>query len=265
MSAARAVLWDMDGTLIDSKEFHWISWRNTMAKEGIAITRGQFLASFGQRNDSIIPQWLGASATPERVDRIANAKEELYRHLILRDGISPLPGVATWLHRLHEHGWLQAIASSAPRANIDVVLAALSATHIFQGIVSAEDVSRGKPDPAVYLTAAARVGASPQNCIVVEDAAAGIEGARRAGMRSIGVSHLGNHLQADVVVESLDQLDPHAFDNLLQAARTCASGRLGGLKGGRALARKLTPEQRSEIARKASRARWAKVKKKQFD
>lgn len=217
MSAARAVLWDMDGTLIDSEEFHWISWRNTMANEGIAITREQFLASFGQRNDSIIPQWLGAAATPERIDRIANAKEELYRHLIRRDGISPLPGVAHWIHELHKQGWLQAIASAAPRANIDAVLEALSASHIFQGIVSAEDVHRGKPDPEVYLVAASRVGALPGSCIVVEDAAAGIEGARHAGMRSIGVTHDGNHLQADVVVESLDQLDPDAFDILPQA------------------------------------------------
>ena len=216
-SAARAVLWDMDGTLIDSEEFHWIAWRTTMANEGITITREQFLASFGQRNDSIIPQWLGAAAAPERIDRIANAKEELYRLLIRRDGISPLPGVAHWIHQLHRHGWLQAIASAAPRANIDAVLEALSATHVFQGIVSAEDVHRGKPDPEVYLTAAARLGASPENCIVVEDAAAGIEGARRAGMRSIGVTHDGNHLQADVVVESLDQLDPDTFDKLLQA------------------------------------------------
>lgn len=208
----------MDGTLIDSEEFHWIAWRNTMAREGIAITREQFLATFGQRNDSIIPRWLGAAATPERIERIANAKEELYRHLIRGNGISPLPGVAHWIHQLHQQGWLQAIASSAPRANIDAVLEALSATRIFQGIVSAEDVHRGKPDPEVYLTAASRVGASPRNCIVVEDAAAGIEGARRAGMRSIGVSHDGNHLQADVVVQSLDQLDADAFDKLLETS-----------------------------------------------
>lgn len=216
MSAARAVLWDMDGTLIDSEEQHWISWRNTLAKEGIVITREQFLATFGQRNDSIIPQLLGAAATPERIARISEAKEELYRYLIRRDGISPLPGVASWLHRLHEQGWLQAIASAAPRANIDAVLEALSSTHIFQGVVSAEDVQKGKPDPEVYLKAASRVEASPENCIVVEDAAAGIEGARRAGMRSIGVSHDGQHLPADVVVQSLALLDSDAFETLLQ-------------------------------------------------
>jgi beta-phosphoglucomutase len=222
MRSARAVLWDMDGTLIDSEEFHWISWRNTMANEGIAITHEQFLASFGQRNDSIIPRWLGAAATPESIERIGNAKEQLYRHLIRRDGISPLPGVASWLHRLHKEGWLQAIASAAPRANIDAVLEALSATHIFQGIVSAEDVHRGKPDPEVYLTAASRVGVSPDRCVVVEDAVAGIEGARRAGMRSIGVNHNGKHLGADIVVQSLDLLDSDAFERLLPASSSVA-------------------------------------------
>jgi len=216
VSASRAVLWDMDGTLIDSEEFHWISWRNTLANEGITITREQFLSSFGQRNDSIIPRWLGAAATPERIERISKAKEELYRYLVRRDGISPLPGVANWIHRLHKEGWLQAIASAAPRANIDAVLEALSATHIFQGIVSADDVHRGKPDPEVFLIAASCVGVSPDCCIVVEDAVAGVQGARSAGMKSIGVNRNGKQLPADIVVQSLDLLDSDAFDTLLQ-------------------------------------------------
>lgn len=220
MRVSRAVLWDMDGTLIDSEEFHWISWRETLANDGIVITREQFLASFGQRNDAILSRWLGNTATPALIGKIGKAKEELYRHLIRRDGISPLPGVADWVHRLHKEGWLQAVASAAPRANIDAVLEGLSATHIFQGIVSAEDVNQGKPDPEVYLTAAARVGVSPDRCIVVEDAVAGVEGARRAGMKSVGVSHNGKHLPADVVVRSLDLLDPVAFERLLECHAT---------------------------------------------
>jgi beta-phosphoglucomutase len=206
----------MDGTLIDSEEFHWISWRNAMASEDIAITREQFLASFGQRNDSIIPRWLGSAATPESIERISKSKEELYRELVRTKGMTTLPGVASWLHRLHEQGWLQAIASAAPRANIEIVLEALSASRFFQGIVSADDVHKGKPDPEVYLVAASRLGASPDRCIVVEDAVAGVEGARSAGMRSIGVSHNGNHLPADVLVKSLDLLGPDAFEMLLQ-------------------------------------------------
>ncbi len=217
MSLPRAVLWDMDGTLIDSEEFHWIAWQKAMSAEGIRITHEQFLASFGQRNDSILPRWLGPAATPESITRIGNAKEELYRDLVLKNGISPLPGVATWLERLHEQGWLQAIASAAPRANIDVILKSLGTADRFQGIVSAEDVHKGKPDPEVFLTAASRVGVTPDRCIVVEDAVAGVEAARNAGMRIIGVSGDGKRLPADVVVKSLDLLDPDAFQLLLES------------------------------------------------
>ena len=218
MSTARAVLWDMDGTLIDSEEFHWISWRDTMANEGIPITREQFLSSFGQRNDSIIPRWLGAASTPERIERISTAKEELYRDLIRTHGMEPLPGVAVWVRRLHDEGWLQAIASAAPRPNIDVVLEALAAARYFQAIVSAEDVHKGKPDPEVYLMAASRVGTAPDRSIVVEDAVAGVEAARGAGIRSIGVSRNGKHLPADLVVQSLELLQPDAFDALLDGS-----------------------------------------------
>ncbi|PWT74508.1 MAG: hypothetical protein C5B46_03965 [Proteobacteria bacterium] len=210
-----AVLWDMDGTLIDSEEFHWIAWHQTMADEGIAISRDQFLASFGQRNDSILPRWLGESATPERMERIADAKEERYRALVRDKGIAALPGVSVWVRRLHEQGWRQAIASAAPRPNIDVILEGLRARNLFEAIVSAEDVENGKPDPEVFLTAASRVGVAPDRCIVVEDAAAGIEGARRAVMRSIGVSRIGKHLAADVVVQSLELLSADTFDVLV--------------------------------------------------
>jgi len=175
-----------------------------MANDGIAITHEQFLSSFGQRNDSIIPRWLGAASTPESIERIADAKEERYRDLVRKNGISPLPGVASWLHKLHEQGWLQAIASSAPCQNVEVVLEALAAAPCFQAIVSAEDVRKGKPDPEVYLTAASRVGVLPDRCIVVEDAVAGIEGARRAGMRSIGVSHDGRNCSRDTQLLNSD-------------------------------------------------------------
>src|ERR1700747_750920 len=134
--AARAVLWDLDGTLIDSEELHWTSWRETMAKEGVALTRAEFLIQFGQRNEVGLHRWLGAAATPERVQKIASAKEERYRELIRTKGISPLPGVIAWVHRLHNEGWLQAVASSAPCVNINAVLEALHATKVFQGIVS---------------------------------------------------------------------------------------------------------------------------------
>ncbi len=209
-----AVLWDMDGTLVDSEEFHWLSWRDTMTAEGLPITHDQFVVTFGQRNDSILPRWLGAGATADHIRRVGDAKEELYRKLVRQSGLAPLPGAAEWVRRLHQENWRQAVASSAPRANLDVVLEVLGLGDFFQAIVSAEDVTAGKPDPQVFLTGASRLGMPPGQCIVVEDAPAGVEAARRAGMRCIGVSRKGT-LAADVAVPSLDDLAPETFTQLL--------------------------------------------------
>lgn len=216
MAMNRAVLWDMDGTLVDSAEFHWQAWRDTMSREGFPVTHEQFLATFGRRNDSILRQWLGEKATPELIQRVGKAKEALYRQLVREHGIAPLPGALEWVDLLHRQGWGQAIASAAPRANVETILDVLHASEYFDAIVSAEDVHRGKPDPEVFLIAATKLDAAPKHCIVVEDAGHGIEAARAAGMKSIGVSQNGKHLPADIVVRSLNLLDTNAFDNLLQ-------------------------------------------------
>lgn len=214
----RAVLWDMDGTLVDSADFHWQAWRDTMAREGHPITREQFLASFGQRNDSILRNWLGTKATPEAIQRIGDAKEALYRQHVREQGIQPLPGVSEWLQRLHQQGWRQAIASAAPCKNVETILEALHSADCFEAIVSAEDVHRGKPDPEVFLVAAQKLAVPPKQCIVVEDALHGVEAAQAAGMKCIGVSRDGKALPADLVVKSLDQLGTNAFDTLLGRA-----------------------------------------------
>ena len=214
MTAPRAVLWDMDGTLVDSQAFHWRSWQEALAAEGVAVIEAQFLATFGQRNDAILAGWLGPGATPERVRRIGDAKEVAYRALVERDGLDPLPGAAEWVRRLDEAGWRQAIASSAPRLNVEVVLRALGMTRRFRAMVAAEDVNRGKPDPEVFLTAAGRLGVPPARCVVVEDAEQGIEAARRAGMKSVGV---GRAKSADIVVASLADLAPEAFQRVVVA------------------------------------------------
>lgn len=208
-----AVLWDLDGTLLDSEEYHWQSWRDTMAALGRPITRDRFLATFGLRNDEILPRWLGAGATLQEIARVSIEKEELYRKLLREGGVGPLPGAAEWVRKLHTGGWKQAIASSAPKKNVDVVLEVLRLGSFFQAVVSAEDVTQGKPDPQVFLIAAKRLEIQPACCIVVEDAPAGVEAARRAGMRSIGVRRDGA-LSADLVVKSLADLPAEAFSLL---------------------------------------------------
>ncbi|MFN7992072.1 MAG: HAD family phosphatase [Bryobacteraceae bacterium] len=212
----KAVLWDMDGTLVDSEEYHWRSWRDTMAGEGVKLAYAEFKATFGQRNDSILRRWLGDDLDPARMQRIGDAKEELYRQLVRSGGLAPLPGAAEWVKRLHEEGWAQAVASSAPRANIECVLDVIGLKADFHATVSAEDVQRGKPDPQVFLTAASRLGVPPERSIVVEDAPFGIEAARRAGMRNIAVTRDGTGFHADILVPSLADLSPDAFSRLIE-------------------------------------------------
>ena len=213
----RAVLWDLDGTLADSAEYHWLSWRDTLSAEGVAISYEQFLASFGQKNDRILSTWLPPPHLPEVIQRIGDAKEVEYRRLARTRGLTPLPGAVEWVKRLHETGWRQAIASSAPRLNVEAMLDALGLAAVFDAIASAEDVTAGKPDPQVFLAAAARLQAPANRCVVVEDAAAGIEAARRAGMACIGVSATAR-LDADVAVSSLDDLPLDTFERLIGQA-----------------------------------------------
>lgn len=213
MAIARAVLWDMDGTLADSREFHWRSWRDTMSAAGIEVTETMFAKSFGQRNDAIIPVWMGDRATPALVRELGDAKEALYRQFIAEAGLEPLPGAAEWVRRLHAEGWRQAIASSAPRANVELMARVLNFTPFMEALVGAEDVQHGKPAPDVFLAAAAAVGVGPDHCVVVEDAAAGIEAAHRGGMPCIGVGGSGTDA-ADLRVSSLDQLPLDAFEGL---------------------------------------------------
>jgi len=203
----------MDGTLVDSRALHWRSWQEALAAEGVAVTEAQFLATFGQRNDAILRQWLGTGATPERIRRVGDAKEVAYRRLVQTEGLVPLPGAAEWVQRLHAAGWRQAIASSAPRLNLEVVLRVLGLVSRFAALVAAEDVRHGKPDPEVFLTAASRLGVPPARCVVVEDAAHGIEAAHRAGMRGVGV---GGIRVGDLSVASLADLPPDAFERLLE-------------------------------------------------
>ncbi len=211
----RAVLWDMDGTLIDSSEFHWLSWRDALAAEGYNLTHEQFLASFGQRNDAILRGYFGEDMPLNEIERISEAKEVGYRKLVRKHGIDLLPGVERWLRDLKQAGWRQAVASSAPRPNLETIIDVLNIGDCFDALVTAEDVQHGKPAPDVFLKAADQVGVPPESCIVVEDAPAGIEAARRAGMRAIGVRSSHGNLQADQVVQSLADLPEDAFDRLL--------------------------------------------------
>ena len=211
----RGVLWDMDGTLIDSAEYHWLTWRDALAEEGVTLVRDEFHSWFGSRNDRILQRYFGAGISAAEIARIGGRKEERYRAMVRERGVAPLPGIRDWLRRLREAGWCQAVASSAPAANIAVLIEALELGAVFQATVSAEDVTQGKPHPDVFLEAAGRLGVVPGRAVVVEDAPVGVEAGRRGGMRTIGIAALHVSLDADVVTFSMADLPEDAFDRLV--------------------------------------------------
>ncbi len=207
----RAVIWDLDGTLIDSSRYHWEAWQEVMAVESFTLTYEQYVADFGKRNDEILRGRLGADLPDEFIARVSLAKEEAYRRLMRTKGLKLLPGAQYWLERFKAEGWSQALATSAPRGNIDAVFAALGVERFFDAVISSEEVRAGKPEPDVFLAAADKMGVAPRDCVVIEDAPAGLEAARRAGMRSIGVLTTHDELNADLVVARLDQLTEDLF------------------------------------------------------
>lgn len=202
----KAVIWDLDGTLIDSAGYHWEAWQSVMAAEKFLLSYEDYVADFGKRNAEILRGRLGDHLTDLEIERISTAKEEEYRRLVRARGLELLPGAAHWLETLRTEGVRQALGTSAPRGNIDAVFAALDIGRFFDAVMSSEEVERGKPFPDVFLAAARKLGLEPVDCIVIEDAPAGIEAARRAGMFAVGVRTTHPALEADLAIERLDQL-----------------------------------------------------------
>ncbi len=207
----QAVIWDLDGTLIDSAAFHWQAWQTVMAAENFTISYEDYVADFGKRNDEILRGRVNIGLSDAEIARISLAKEEEYRRMVRTEGLQLLPGAAAWLRRLAAGGWRQALGTSAPRGNIDAVFDALDIGGCFDVVMSSEEVRAGKPSPDVFLRAAEQLGVAPENCIVVEDAPAGTEAARRAGMRSIGVLTTHPHLTADWIFPTLDAIPDDFF------------------------------------------------------
>lgn len=208
----RAVLWDLDGVLVDSAPFHLQAWRELFGSVGREFSEADFRRTFGLRNDAILRDVLGDLPSAE-VERLGARKEELFRRAALGN-IVPLPGALALLRLLRESGVKLALVSSTPHGNIDLILGSLGVEAAFDVIVGEEDVTRGKPDPEGFLLAARRVGVPPAECVVIEDAPAGVEAAKRAGMSCVGVSRDRPRealAEADLVVESLEDPAAAAF------------------------------------------------------
>lgn len=181
-----AVLWDMDGVLVDTGDLHYESWKIALDDYDISFSREDFERTFGMNNRGVLQEALGERFTEDSLAKIAQHKEASFRSMLI-GRLEPLPGALELLSDLKAHEVPQALCSSAPQANIEAILNELQVWEYFEEVLSAAEMP-GKPDPAVFLKAAARLGVPPGRCVVLEDAIAGVEAARRGGMKCLAVT-----------------------------------------------------------------------------
>lgn len=182
------VIFDWDGVVIDSRKQHEQSWVRLANEENLPWGDDFFVRSFGRRNQDIIPHLFHWTNDPAEIARLGDRKESLYREILREGGIQPLPGVTDLLAALQEARLPLAVGSSTPRSNLDAALELLQLPAAFDVTVGGEDVTRGKPDPEVFLRCAEFLQVPPRQCVVIEDAHYGIEAALAGGMQAVAVA-----------------------------------------------------------------------------
>ena len=216
------MIFDLDGTLIDTYEAHRAAWRNACAAAGIELTDEMFAWSFGRGNPTIIERlWTDAGLphpSPMEMERIAHAKEEDFRSTLLRER-PVMPGVPAFCRRMAARGWRLGIGTSAPEGNLEVARRVLDLDDCIAASANGDELSRGKPDPEVFLLVAERLGVLPERCVVVEDAPAGVDAAIAGGMTAVGIASTGRTPQelshASLVIDAFEALDDPTMDRLV--------------------------------------------------
>jgi len=214
---SKAVIWDMDGVIADTALYHFKAWQEVFQKRGVNFTEEDFRRNFGQRNDTIIRNVLGEGLSPSEIDTIAGEKEENFRQKVSQH-IKPLPGAIELIKSLKERVFSMALASSAPMENIRLIIGSLDINNCFHAIVSGKEVKEGKPSPQGFLLAAKKLGVAPENCIVIEDAVAGVTAAKRAGMHCLAVTNTHPRVslkEADLIVDTLEAVSVSDLEGLL--------------------------------------------------
>lgn len=200
----------MDGVIADSNPYHEIALRQFSERHGYQLTEDDLRTKiFGRTNKDWIPRLFG-NPDPEEVARYAMEKEGLYRE-IYAPHIRPVAGLIRFLDKLKAQGIPRAIATSAPRANVDFTLEKTGTGPYFDVILDESFVTRGKPDPEIYLKTAGALQLPPDRCIVIEDSLSGIRAAAAAGCRVIAITTTHKREEfppVDMVIYDFSGLEP---------------------------------------------------------
>tara|TARA_B100000035_G_scaffold57932_1_gene46198 strand:- start:21840 stop:22505 length:666 start_codon:yes stop_codon:yes gene_type:complete len=215
-------IFDWDGVVIDSAVLHEKSWEILAKEINQMLPSDHFEKGFGKRNETIIGSMLGWSDDKLEIIKLGNRKEEIYRELGVKEGIPLIAGSRNFITRLHRHSIPLVVGTSTERKNIELAIEQNKLIGFFAGAVCSEDVSRGKPDPEVFLKAAQLINKDPQICIVFEDSTHGIEAAVHAGMIPVGITTTNPKKElldkgAALVVDHLDEIDLPILEDLIKS------------------------------------------------
>lgn len=218
MTNIKACIFDLDGVIVDTAHFHFLAWKRLSAEWGIELTPdyNERLKGVGRMDSLDIILSIGNhTLSDQEKEEAAARKNEWYLELV--DSITSddaLPNVVPFLSDLKRNGYRLAIGSSSKNAR--PILDRLCLTDMFNAIVDGNDLTNAKPDPEVFTKAANLLGASPDNCIVFEDAQSGVQAAISAKMKCIGVGNIRNLHEADFVIPTFEDFNADTLKNMLQ-------------------------------------------------
>jgi len=215
----KAVIFDLDGVLVDTGQFHRQAWYELTRQEGWPFSDEFFSKTFGMQNHLILPLLAGRQMSAEEIKYYSDWKEACYRRL--NEGrLQLLPGARELLGELKQNGFKLAIGTSTPPENLQFIMKHTRIADFFDAFVDAADVQRSKPDPDTFLKAAAKLNMDPARCVVVEDAPAGVQAGKAGGMPVIAVTNTRPAEElaaagADRIIASLTELAVRDFEELL--------------------------------------------------
>jgi len=213
----RALIFDMDGLIVDNDRYHCLSWMEFAKKHGKDVGYDEVKSWFGSTNRTILGNLFPDALSREQVEQMGREKEELYRRMYAKT-IEPLKGLKEFLAGL-DGAFKIGVATSAPTENVDFVLGKTGLKSYFQSVTDESDIRHGKPDPEIFLKAAGKLGVPPDSCLVFEDSFHGIEAARRAGMYVIGVAtthEAGALKNTDLVIADFSQINAGMIEAIFE-------------------------------------------------
>ncbi|MCF0050187.1 HAD family phosphatase [Dyadobacter sp. LJ53] len=191
-----AVIFDMDGVICHTNPYHSMAFREFFSKRDLSPTDEEFaMHMFGKSNSYILSHFLQRVIEGEELLQMENEKESLFRQ-IYEPYIDPIEGIVDFINDLHSNGVKLGVATSAPQANLNLILTKVPIRANLGSIMASENVKKHKPDPEVYLTSAKNLGVEPGQCVVFEDSFSGVSAAINAGMRVVGV--LSSHVKEEL-------------------------------------------------------------------